>query len=353
MNRSRLLPVVLLPLMMGAVSCTRIPDCMEVYGADQFVIDSYQIRQGKFSILALEGKPRPRLDPSLTREYADRIANDDVLEIALFHPSRTDLVAAVNQIGRSVGYRVTEGAVTLPDLNPIAVAGLSLSEAREKIEADYAREIQDVEVFLAYRERLTKKVELAGMVNLPSLPVDGKVRLFEVLAKARVPDSANLFKSYVVRSGVPLSVDLYRLVHEGDMSQNIVMRGGDKIFIAAPLETTAMVMGEVGRPKLIPLPSGTISLREALVSAGGIQFTGNKQCIQVIRGNITSPRVYTLNWHHIIHLPNDSLLLMPGDTVYVTARPITEWNRFISQLLPSFAGLFQVSSALSLVGAVQ
>jgi polysaccharide export outer membrane protein len=30
---------------------------------------------------------------------------------------------------------------------------------------------------------------------------------------------------------------------------------------------------------------------------------------------------------------------MPGDIVYVASKPITEWNRFISQLLPSFTGL--------------
>ena len=78
-----------------------------------------------------------------------------------------------------------------------------------------------------------------------------------------------------------------------------------------------------------------MSLREALVHAGGIPFTGNKQHIQVIRGNLQCPKIYLLAWQHIIHLPNDSLLLMPGDTVYVTATPITEWNRFISQLLPS------------------
>jgi len=40
---------------------------------------------------------------------------------------------------------------------------------------------------------------------------------------------------------------------------------------------------------------------------------------------------------------------MPGDIVYVASKPITEWNRFISQLLPSFTwidlfqkGLFNV-----------
>ena len=44
--------------------------------------------------------------------------------------------------------------------------------------------------------------------------------------------NANLFMSYVIREGRPLPIDLYKLMNEGDMDQNIVMRGGDKIFIA-------------------------------------------------------------------------------------------------------------------------
>jgi polysaccharide export outer membrane protein len=83
-----------------------------------------------------------------------------------------------------------------------------------------------------------------------------------------------------------------------------------------------------------------MSLREALVSAGGIPFTGDKRHIQVIRGNLQCPKIYVLSWEHIVHLPNDSLLLMPGDTVYISEKPITQWNRFIEQLLPSFQGLF-------------
>ena len=30
---------------------------------------------------------------------------------------------------------------------------------------------------------------------------------------------------------------------------------------------------------------------------------------------------------------------MPGDTVYVSEKPITQWNRFIDQLLPSCVGV--------------
>jgi polysaccharide export outer membrane protein len=138
-----------------------------------------------------------------------------------------------------------------------------------------------------------------------------------------------------MRDCTPLPIDLHQLMNEGDMCQNIVMRGGDKIFIASPRDSVVMLMGEILRPGAVTLPYGYISLREALVSVGGIPFTGDKRHIQVIRGNLPCPKIYVLSWEHIVNLPNDSLLVMPGDTVYVCAKPITEWNRFIDQLLPS------------------
>lgn len=78
-----------------------------------------------------------------------------------------------------------------------------------------------------------------------------------------------------------------------------------------------------------------MTLREAIAEAGGILYTGNKSYIQVIRGNLCQPKIYSLSWDHLIHLPSESLLLMPGDIVYIVAKPITEWHRFISQLIPS------------------
>lgn len=329
---------ILFPLLI-LCSCSHPCHQYDLFGADEFVIDSYKIKQGKLAILDMEGIETWDLPCDAMDEYQDVIAEDDILNIAIYHPKRRDIMDAIQLINERVGFRVSQGQVDLPDIPPIYVTGLTLEKAREAIQNCYRDHIQDIEVFINYRNRLSRKVELTGAVSTPVIPVDGKIRLYEILAMAQVPNNANFFKSYVVRDGVQLPVDLYKLMNQGDMSQNIVMRGGDRIFIANPSDTTVMIMGEVGSPRAVNLPYGFMSLREALVSAGGIPFTGNRDCIQVIRGNLQNPKIYILSWNHIIHLPNDSLLLMPGDTVYVSEKPITQWNRFIDQLLPSCLGV--------------
>lgn len=323
-----------------AASCSSPCHDYAIMGADEFVMDSYRIRQGKLSILEMEGEDVEELPPDAMEEYRDVIAEDDILNIVVYHPRRKDLMEAIQFINQHVGgFRVYNGRVDIPDIPPVEVAGLTLEEAREKLQEKFREQIQDIEVFITYEDRLMRKVELAGLVAIPTIPVDGKIRLYEVLARAHVAPGANLFMSYVVRDGCPLSIDLHRLMNEGDMCQNIVMRGGDKIFIASPADATVMLMGELAAPRAINLPYGFMSLREALVIAGGIPFTGDRRRIQVIRGNLQTPKIYVLSWEHIVHLPNDSLLLMPGDTVYVSEKPITQWNRFIEQLLPSFGGV--------------
>jgi polysaccharide export outer membrane protein len=74
----------------------------------------------------------------------------------------------------------------------------------------YQQHVKGIEVFINYKERPSHKVELAGLVSMPSIPVNGKIRLFDVLSQARVPTHANLFMSYVTRCGCPMAIDLHR-----------------------------------------------------------------------------------------------------------------------------------------------
>lgn len=144
--------------MIALSGCSNTPfKGSEVVGADEFVIDSYKIKEGKLSILEMEGRPLEVLDPELLKEYTNTVDDGDVLKIALFHASRGDLSGAVQSIGNTIGYAVTDGTITLPDIEPIEVKGLKLSEVRERIQEAYDREIDGIEVFIAYEKRDEKK----------------------------------------------------------------------------------------------------------------------------------------------------------------------------------------------------
>lgn len=336
-------------LLFLATSCCR-PCCdYAVVGADEFVTDSYRIRQGKLAILEMMGHDVEPLPPDAMVEYEDTISEDDILNIYIHHPTRKDLREAFEFINRAVGgFQVVNGEVNFPDLPAVCIEGLTLCEAKEAVQEMIREHYEDAEIFLAYHDRKQNRVELSGMVAVNAMPVNGKIRLYDVLSQARIHPGANLFMSYVLREGRPLSVDIYKLMNEGDLSQNIVMHGGDKIFIASPSDATVLVMGEVNVPRAVSIPYGFTTLPEALVAANGIPFTGNRNCIQVIRGDLRCPKIYMISWEHIIHLPNHSMLLMPGDTVFVSEKPITQWNRFISQLLPSCQGAREFYGTYSL-----
>jgi polysaccharide export outer membrane protein len=308
--------------------------CFNTYDQDEFVADSQWIQtEGKRAIEQLQGKMSADLDEDAMKPYQETISEYDVLNIALYHPSRKDLMEAIWLINeRNRGFCVTNGKISLPQIPAVQVAGMTLQEAREALRSLYRNEIQDVDIFITFRERRSHTVELTGPVSIHSIPIDGKMRLYEVLAKAVLHPEANLFASSVIRSGSPLQVDLNRLIKEGDMSQNIVMKGGDKVSIASPIVQMALVTGAVAAPRPIPLPTGCISLKEALVQAYGIPYFGDKNCIQVIRGGVSNPKIYVLYWKFIIQQPNKNLLLIPGDVVHVSLTPITEWNVFLSQL---------------------
>ncbi len=326
-----------LTILLFLAGCTSPIYQHTTFDIEEFIADSRQIAQGKFAILALEEQSSADVVEN-HQFYEDTINDGDELAIALYCPQRPDRVAALEEINKQTGFRVCNGNVCLPHLSTLEVEGLTLNEGREKIQTAYCEQLPNTQVFVNFKKRRERQVQIIG-ANQSMVSVDGRTRLSEVLAIAKIPPYANLFKSYVMRNGQQLSVDLYKLIHQGDINQNIVMRGGDQIFIAHTTDAIVMVTGEIFRPTVIPIPYGFIPLNEALVMAGGIPFTGNKNYIQVIRGDMTRPKIYCLAWKDIIHVPNPSLLLMPGDVVVISEKPLTEWNRFINQLQPSTASM--------------
>lgn len=341
----------LLFLLFVLVSCSEISwRQYNVSGPDEFIAESSFLQEGKIGIQMLNNECVAPLPGGSLLSYEDVIYEDDLLNVALYHPSRFDLMQSIqflsNQIG---GFQVKEGMICLPDIQPVVVAGLTLSEAKEKLTCCYREQVKDVEIFLSFKERSLQKVEITGLTERPFIPVDGRMRLYEVLALAHLSPQANLHSSYVIRDGVKLNIDFVKLLKEGDMSQNVVMRGGDKIYIAAPNECCVFVMGEVLTPGVFPLYTGSMSLREALLLAHGIPFTGNKQRIHIIRGNLECPKIFIISWNYMLTQPNENLLLMPNDIVYVSQKPITQWNLFLKQLEPSLFAILNGYAISSMI----
>lgn len=328
-------------LLLLLTSCCPCPDGYQTFGMHEFMMDSKRIAEGQQAVLEFEGQDPGPIPCSLMEEYQDTIAEEDILDVIIYHPTRADLVAALDNINARMGFKVVNGMIRLPNLPPIVVKGMSIKGAQEAIGKAYREQIQGVQVFVKHKIRLEQKVEVIGAFGPSLIPVNGKTRLYEILTIAKPPPDANYFLSYVMRDEQKLPVDLYRLMSRGDMTQNIVMRGGDRIFIANLKDSKVMVMGEVAAPQPVYLPHGTMSIKEVIALAGGIPFTANSQCIQVIRGNAVCPRIYVLSWNCLLSQPNDCCLLMDGDVVYISEKPITQWNRFIQQLLPTIQG-FQI-----------
>jgi len=105
----------------------------------------------------------------------------------------------------------------------------------------------------------------------------------------------------------------------------------------------AYVLGEVDEPSRFPLPfENRAVLADALLESGGVsEVTGNPSQIYILRTDPSSPNdlgvlAYRLDARSAANFVLATRMeLRPGDVIFVAEQPITRWNRFISQILPS------------------
>lgn len=204
---------------------------------------------------------------------------------------------------------------------------------------------------------LEEKTEIDNTYFSKNLDLQRKITvsagmcLLEILSLAKVPKKANLSKSYLVRDNRLLPIHLCNLQGKQDVRKNILLKRNDKICIIE--NSCIMVLGKVVRETSIDSLNGRISLKQALACAGGILPSGDKAYIQIFRGNILQPKVYTVHEKYVKRLPKHSMLLIPGDIVYVAAKPFTAWNFIVHQQLPNFIAFDLLKKRCSLEVTVE
>lgn len=310
----------------------------------------------------MEEAPRRALsNPALERQKADyryRIGSGDVLNILVWHhpdlntPATDSLSPDSKQV--SNGAWVDEsGYLAYPLAGKIYARGKTLPELQSILTSRLKRYIKNPQVSVNVAEFRSQRVSVSGAVGKPGqFPLTNvPLTLLDVIDQAGgAAGNADTNNIKWTQNGVERTISLQDIRQYGDLSQNLLLRGGDVIYVPTNENSRIHVMGEVGKQASLPLGNYGLTLTQALGTAGGMnQFTANASGVFVIR-NIPTDRekpihVYQLNLKDAsAYAMANRFKLRANDVVYVTAAPVARWNRVVSQVTASISNVYYIDN---------
>jgi polysaccharide biosynthesis/export protein len=206
-----------------------------------------------------------------------------------------------------------DGSLNLPTAGSVAVRGMTLQQAAQAIAQQYAPFVNRPHVTVTLVSLRPVRVGIAGAVNRPgSYTLSEEQSEFPTLTDAiqtagGITSRANLRQIQIRRqqpgSEQVIDINLWEMLQSGDLSKDIVLHGGDTIFIPtaealapadalqlgtasfAPDNVTVYVVGEVGSPGEINVPANT-PLNQAILAAGGLnQLRAESDSVKLVRLN--------------------------------------------------------------------
>ena len=219
-----------------------------------------------------------------------------------------------------------DGTVSFLEARRIRVAGLTIAQARKRVEEALAVSVRSPRLIMNPVALGSKKYTILGMVGgNGTFPLDSEVTLIDAIARSGgIQDAAVDFeRSFLSRGGMKVSVDMKRLYAGGDLSQNLRLRDGDYIYIASVIGKECYIFGAVGRGDM----GGVIPLRQqqtvigAITAAGGYSRNAWPNKVLIVRGSLDEPELIEVKTGDIIAAKTNDVLLQAGDIVYVHTKP--------------------------------
>ena len=271
----------------------------------------------------------------------------------------------------SVAFRVlNDGSISLPLIGSVFVSGLTLRQAEQDIASRYRRFYKRPYITMVLTQSRQVTLAIVGEVRRPgTYPItDSNIpTVTQLIALAQgTTQSADLTQVQVRRpqlngSNEVITLNLLKLLKEGDLNQNLNLRDQDTVFIPVSnqldITNSALVadstlasdntqpisiavIGEVYRPGPYTLRAGSAQIGEAGSSgqtnasstdlptvsqaiqiAGGIKPEANIRSVQVLRRSRTTGEVQTLevNLWELLKTGdlNQDIALQQGDTINV------------------------------------
>ena len=265
-----------------------------------------------------------------------RIGSGDVLDILLTRELAQDRVSAAVRTNGKVSIGFFEATV----------AGLTTDQAESEIQRILAPTHRQVTVEVMIKEYASKTVSVLGEVHkLGRLSLKGKTNLMDLLAEAGGPTgNADLRAIRLLRlDGESYTIDLFRLVSEGQRFREVILDAGDVVFVPSRTpdeQRRVFVLGEVKSPGAYPL-TPNLRVSQVLAMAGGPTSSAVLESVRVVRGDLRGPQiveVYASGFTEGAERSQD-IVLQTNDLLVIPRSRIGDWNAFLAQIRPTLEAL--------------
>jgi protein involved in polysaccharide export with SLBB domain len=251
---------------------------------------------------------------------------------------------------------------------------MTLAQAQNAVQDGLSKYFSDLQATVVLRSVGSRHVWLLGRLNRPGVyPMPAPMSLIEGLSiaggtargapPATSDELADLRHSFVMRNGEFLPVDFYRLLREGDMSQNIMLQPDDFVFVPSALAQEIHVLGAVRAPRSIPYTEN-ITLVSALTGADGpVRFDyltryenglwqddAYLSHVTIVRGSLTEPQVAVVDFGEIIKGRAPNIRLEPGDIVWVPNSPYRILKTYVNNIVNTFIGTVAANEGINAAG---